>query len=314
MTNKLKILPRRPDAYELLYPWELRRLTNLNGWIPDSIIDTWVEILGQNSPAHVAVVKSTFARKLRLCYEKRASAESEWWHVGVKWSKRWFKYGTTTVILIPVHVTDHWLCVRIDLEAREITVFDSWRPNSLSVPEDWRKHAPHAAILLHLRTWLEHFLETKNEQVDWTLWTMNLDPKSQAFQINGTDCGVYTCFTLALLSRQNGNSDALHKIITPWTVQLYRFSMFVQIQAKYDKEEPFSLPEHAAKLRYENDNNLILIEDSDFSDTSIEVEGPTKVEEDHDLSPLSSLTDLPPTTPPVAPLRRSARKIRHNNM
>ncbi|KAJ7066660.1 hypothetical protein C8F01DRAFT_1366145 [Mycena amicta] len=295
----------------IIYAYHLRQLGSLKGWVHDEIINAWAEVLDWDSGGHISVPTNHFSNKLQTSYTNwhnhGGNDTEEWWKLAVKWSTKWFKHGTTTMVLLPIHVPAHWILAQIDLEARHISIFDSWQGNSSNASGDWRQ-STHARIILMLRTWFQKLHEQFNAPVDWTLWEMDISPPFQSYQINSHDCGIYTCFTMALLCKDPQRSESLNQIITPWAVQMYRFFLFHQLLQEYTEAEivPGEDTEYDARIASSETKEPTKPEVLDskeprspVSEKEAEVKGEhVEPSPEHPFTPPSSLTALPPSPAP----------------
>lgn len=107
------------------------------------------------------------------------------------------------VVLMPIHTPQHWTCLRVDVQARTVELFDSLR---ISITQRSLKSL--ADPVLRFYKGLCDSQDPARDQGRFALtvdaWTLRLTPSPQ--QSNGSDCG---CFVARRMLQELGDSTAL---------------------------------------------------------------------------------------------------------
>ncbi|KAG8135847.1 putative Sentrin-specific protease 2 protein [Naja naja] len=107
--------------------------------------------------------------------------------------KRWTKEVDLfqhDIILVPIHIRLHWALVVIDLRRKTIKYFDSMGQNG-------------TRICMRLLQYLqEESKAKKNLDINISSWTLySMKPHEIPQQLNGSDCGMFTCKFADFVSR-----------------------------------------------------------------------------------------------------------------
>ncbi|KAI9349582.1 hypothetical protein BDR26DRAFT_852393 [Obelidium mucronatum] len=104
-----------------------------------------------------------------------------------RWSKK-FDIFALDMVIIPVHLGMHWCCSVINFRDKRIEYYDSL-------------HGNNEELFRHYRDYLEkESLDKKKVPFNLEGWT-NYCPKEVPGQLNGFDCGVFTCMYAEYRSR-----------------------------------------------------------------------------------------------------------------
>lgn len=160
---------------------DVQTLKGLN-WLNDEIINFYMSLIcerNQNEPAMPKVYAfSTFF------YPKLIKD-------GYSTLRRWTRkvdIFSHDLILIPVHLGLHWTLSCIDFSCKEIRYYDSMNGNNNE-------------CLKALRNYLkDEFADKKKSQFDFADWNC-FHVKDVPQQMNGSDCGMFTCKYAEFLSR-----------------------------------------------------------------------------------------------------------------
>ncbi|XP_058043202.1 sentrin-specific protease 2 isoform X2 [Ahaetulla prasina] len=107
--------------------------------------------------------------------------------------KRWTKEVDLfqhDIILVPIHIRLHWALVVIDLRRKTIKYFDSMGQNGIRIC---------MRLLQYLQ---EESKAKKNLDINVSSWTLySMKPHEIPQQLNGSDCGMFTCKFAEFVSR-----------------------------------------------------------------------------------------------------------------
>ncbi|KAJ7045386.1 hypothetical protein C8F04DRAFT_1064620 [Mycena alexandri] len=201
---------------------------------------------------------------------------------------------------------DYWICAFVDFDHKYLAVFDSWKREP--VPDgDWEQ-SEHAYIFRLLMELFQHLFLSLENAIDWTEWHVDPCPANQPYQVNTLDYGPHTCFLMSCVAaRQTTNIRELNEVITPESVQKFRYVFFGHIM---------KLP----TTPIEPEDNEEIINDSDWEiivpvvsedESEIEASSPRPImpspQTENPLSPLTSIVSFPEVdAEPILP-RRSGR-------
>lgn len=163
------------------YNCEIRRkdietLQGLN-WLNDEVINFYFNMLMERNPKKIYCFNTFFYGKLK--------------DSGHRMLKRWTKkvdIFSFNLILIPIHLGMHWTLASIDMLNKEINYYDSMNGNNQECVK---------LLLIYLRDELE---DKKKEVLDTENWKTTI-VKGIPQQMNGSDCGMFTCKYADYLSR-----------------------------------------------------------------------------------------------------------------
>jgi len=163
------------------YNCEIRRkdidtLVGLN-WLNDEIINFYFNMLMERNPKEIYCFNTFFYGKLK--------------DSGHKMLKRWTKkvdIFSFKLILIPIHLGMHWTLASIDMIKKEITYYDSMNGNNQECVK---------LLLIYLKDELK---DKKKQVLDTENWN-TIIAKGIPQQMNGSDCGMFTCKYADYLSR-----------------------------------------------------------------------------------------------------------------
>ncbi|NXY48538.1 SENP2 protease, partial [Ceuthmochares aereus] len=145
-------------------------------WLNDEIINFYMNLVVERSKKEGYPAVHAFTT---FFYRKLTSG-------GYTTVKRWTRgvdLFKQHVVLVPVHLTNHWTLVVIDMRKKSIKYFDSVAVNSGNkICETLLKY-------LQEESWEKRQLEL--DCSEWTLHSMRSHEIPQ--QWNGSDCGVFVC-------------------------------------------------------------------------------------------------------------------------
>ncbi|KAI6182956.1 hypothetical protein M3Y97_00436000 [Aphelenchoides bicaudatus] len=161
---------------------DLNTLRGLN-WLNDEVINFYLNLIMQRSENHrdlpkVYVFNTFFLKTLN----SRGYA-------GVKRWTRKVDIFDFDVLLIPVHLGNHWCLSVIDMKAREINYFDSLGGTNHGCLETLKNYL------------LEEHRDKKKSELNLSSWSFECRSEIPR-QMNGSDCGVFTCCFAELSSRR----------------------------------------------------------------------------------------------------------------
>jgi len=151
-------------------------------WLNDEVINFYLQMIvtrsSQDNLPSVYACTTFFYPKLK-----------DGGHASVKrWTKK-VDIFSHAIVLIPVHLGMHWCLATIDMQRKAITYYDSMGGNNrgcLKALADYVK---------------EEHLAKKGVPIDMTKWTQVI-AKEIPQQMNGSDCGMFTCKFAEYLSRR----------------------------------------------------------------------------------------------------------------
>lgn len=156
-------------------------------WLNDNIINYYLQMIRQrsrekrasNTPGYLKVeIVNTF------WYPKLATD-------GFSSVSRWTRNANIfdqDIVLVPVHLGNHWCLAVIDVRKKRVNYYDSL-------------HAKNEYCLHLLRQFLiEESMDKKGQKLDISKWQFKCVEDSP-LQRNGHDCGVFLCITAEYLSR-----------------------------------------------------------------------------------------------------------------
>jgi sentrin-specific protease 1 len=148
---------------------DLRRFKGKT-WLNDECINGYLQLVQARNPADVHSFSTFFYST--LCKNGYSGVQ--------RWSRR-FDLFSKKLILIPVHLGMHWTMSCIDLEHRLIMYMDSF-------------HAENNRCLDTLWSYMEsEHRDKKGRPWDSSRWTAKSLSEGVPRQLNGYDCGVFTC-------------------------------------------------------------------------------------------------------------------------
>ena len=160
---------------------DVKKLIGLN-WLNDEIINFYMQMIversGKGKFCSVYAFTTFFYPKLK-----------EGGHSSVKrWTKKVdiFSYS---ILLVPVHLGMHWCLATIDTEKKTITYYDGMGGNNRGCLE---------ALTEYLK---EEHKTRKGTSMDMSNWSQVI-AKQIPQQMNGSDCGMFTCKFAEYLSRR----------------------------------------------------------------------------------------------------------------
>ncbi|CAF0716238.1 unnamed protein product [Brachionus calyciflorus] len=160
---------------------DIQTLKGLN-WLNDEIINFYMSLLCERSQNDQSLLKvhafTTFF------YPKLIKD-------GYSTLRRWTRkidIFSHDLILIPVHLGLHWTLSCIDFSCKEVRYYDSMNGNN----NDCLK-----ALKNYIK---EEYSDKKGGQFDFTNWNF-FHVKDVPQQMNGSDCGMFTCKYAEFLSR-----------------------------------------------------------------------------------------------------------------
>lgn len=159
-------------------------------WLNDEIINFYGNLIMDRSKTSetplpkIHVFNTFFLTQLSQDYMKVRS-----------WSRRFDLFGMDK-ILIPTHLGNHWICSCINLRDKRIEIYDSLGG----------RHQNIAKTLINylVKDWEDKKIKKKlaTEPFNTEDWETNYkNPNIIPQQLNGYDCGVFTCSFMENLSR-----------------------------------------------------------------------------------------------------------------
>lgn len=163
------------------YGCEIRRkdietLQGLN-WLNDEIINFYFNLLMNRNRKDIYCFNTFFYGRLK-----------EKGHQAIKrWTKK-VDLFSFKLILIPIHLGMHWVLASISMVNKEINYYDSMNGNNQECLK---------LLLTYLK---DELLDKKKETLDSENWNTTI-VKGIPQQMNGSDCGMFTCKYADYLSR-----------------------------------------------------------------------------------------------------------------
>ena len=160
---------------------DIKTLSGLN-WLNDEIINFYMQMI---------VARSKSSSNFRPVYAFSTYFYSRLMAGGYTAVQRWtgkmdlFSYS---LVLVPIHLGLHWSLAALDMDAKSITYYDSMGVNN---------EAALAGLSNYLRE--EHRIK-KQTELDLSEWKQVI-AENIPHQINGSDCGMFTCLFAEYLSR-----------------------------------------------------------------------------------------------------------------
>ncbi|VVC25342.1 Ulp1 protease family, C-terminal catalytic domain [Cinara cedri] len=147
-----------------------------NGWLNDEVINHYINMIVQRNPKSIYAFDIFFYTKLN----------SDGFQAACIWTRKKdiFKYKK---ILIPIHLSSHWCLICVNFLDKTIKYYDSLRGSNLSCLN---------TIFSFLQ---EEYKTKKNEIFDCSGW--QLIKAHCPVQLNGNDCGVFTCINAECIAR-----------------------------------------------------------------------------------------------------------------
>ncbi|NWR81808.1 SENP2 protease, partial [Centropus unirufus] len=171
------------SAFKLNVTREDIRTLEGRHWLNDEIINFYMNLLVERSKKEGYPAIHAFST---FFYPKLTSG-------GYRAVKRWTRnvdLFKQDLILIPVHLMEHWTLVVIDTRKKTIKYFDSVGLDGSRICKTLFKY-------LQEESWETRKLELNSSE--WTLHSM--EPHEIPQQWNGSDCGVFVCKYADYLAR-----------------------------------------------------------------------------------------------------------------
>ncbi|XP_070609223.1 sentrin-specific protease 2 isoform X2 [Erythrolamprus reginae] len=152
-------------------------------WLNDVVINFYMNLLVERNKIQRFPVLYAFST---FFYSKLSS-------MGYNAVKRWTKEVDLfqhDIILVPIHIRLHWALVVIDLRRKTIKYFDSMGQNGIRIC---------MRLLQYLQ---EESKAKKNLDINVSSWILySMKPHEIPQQLNGSDCGMFTCKFADFVSR-----------------------------------------------------------------------------------------------------------------
>ena len=173
---------------------DLDTLSGLN-WLNDEIINFYMQMIVSRSADSQGGLPATYA--FNTFFYSRLMEK------GFSAVKRWTKkvdLFSYSVLLIPVHLGMHWCLAVVDVDRKNITYYDSMGGNNEvrqtdSFITDQIIITTSQACVKALAAYLEEEHQDKNKNkppLDTSDWSKVIAKKIPQ-QMNGSDCGMFTC-------------------------------------------------------------------------------------------------------------------------
>lgn len=162
-------------------PHDMETLTKRN-WLNDEIINFYYSLIMDRSEKN---------EKLPKVFIFNSFFYSMLVNDGYDRVKRWTKkidIFAKDLMILPIHLGNHWCCACIDFRRKRIEYFDSL-------------HGRNSQIFPCLVAYLTRESKEKNKDFVESEWVTH-DPKNIPAQENGYDCGVFSCTFAEYLSRR----------------------------------------------------------------------------------------------------------------
>ncbi|XP_078036580.1 sentrin-specific protease 1 [Augochlora pura] len=176
---KNALIPRPPDEVLVegfglrITRKDIHTLADLN-WLNDEVINFYMNLLIARSTNNDRYPKAHAMNT--FFYPKLISGG----HASLKRWTRKIDIFAQDLIVIPIHLDIHWCMSIIDFRDKSIRYYDSMGSNNMK-------------CLSALRQYLEdESLDKKKQQYDTSNWKLEC-PKNIPQQMNGSDCGVFSC-------------------------------------------------------------------------------------------------------------------------
>ncbi|XP_025056585.1 sentrin-specific protease 2 isoform X2 [Alligator sinensis] len=163
-------------------------------WLNDEVINFYMNLLVERNNKQGLPVLHAFST---FFYPKLTSG-------GYQAVRRWTKgvdIFSKDLILVPIHLQVHWGLVVIDVRRKNIKYFDSMGQNGYKICETLRQYL------------LEESKTKRNVDIcssEWTLYSMKSHEIPQ--QLNGSDCGMFTCKYADYISRDKPITFTQHQM------------------------------------------------------------------------------------------------------
>jgi len=162
---------------------DIGTLRGLN-WLNDEIINFYLQMIVSRSVANPSKFQPIYACTT-FFYPKLKDGG----HASVKrWTKK-VDIFSHSLILVPVHLGMHWCLATIDIKKKAITYYDSMGGNNTACLRSLAEYVKN-----------EH-LAKKGKALDMSSW-VQVVAKQIPQQMNGSDCGMFTCKFAEYLSRR----------------------------------------------------------------------------------------------------------------
>lgn len=163
---------------------DIQTLKGLN-WLNDEIINFYMSLICERSTSENSPFENKVYAFSTFFYPKLVKD-------GYSSLKRWTRkidIFAHNIIIIPVHLGMHWTLAIIDFNCKEIRYYDSMNGNNNE-------------CLKALRNYLkDEYADKKNgAQFDLSSWNC-IHVKDVPQQMNGSDCGMFTCKYAEFISR-----------------------------------------------------------------------------------------------------------------
>ncbi|XP_051947993.1 sentrin-specific protease 1-like isoform X2 [Xyrauchen texanus] len=152
---------------------DLQTLNHLN-WLNDEVINFYMNMLVERSKQpylpSVYTFNTFFFPKLR----------SSGYSAVRRWTKK-VDIFSVDIILVPVHLGVHWCLSVVDLRKKSITYFDSMGGSN------------DEACRILLKYLKQESDDKRGQDLDTSEWTLKSKKRNIPQQMNGSDCGMFTC-------------------------------------------------------------------------------------------------------------------------
>jgi len=167
------------EAYRI--PISAKDLATLKGlnWLNDEVINFYMQMIAaRGDPYRVHAFNTFFYSNIR--------------DKGYSSVKRWTKkvdIFAHDIVLVPVHLGMHWCLATIDIKQKSINYYDSMGGNN------------NQCVELLLKYIKEEHMDKKKTDLDTSDWKVEIHKKIPQ-QMNGSDCGMFTCKFAEYISRR----------------------------------------------------------------------------------------------------------------
>lgn len=153
----------------------MHTLDGLN-WLNDEVINFYMELIVKRSKELDDIPK---VHAMNTFFYPKLKTQS---YTSVKrWTRR-VDIFSKDIILFPIHLGVHWCLAIADFRKKELQYLDSMGGNGMA-----------CLRILKNYLWFEH-LDKKKEEYDISTWKEIVFGRNQIpQQMNGSDCGVFTC-------------------------------------------------------------------------------------------------------------------------
>ncbi|KAK9378986.1 uncharacterized protein V2V93DRAFT_392515 [Kockiozyma suomiensis] len=158
-------------------------------WLNDNVIDFYLEMVTQRSREHAAK-HDNFPRSFVYTTHFYSALSTKGYQAVARWGRRkQLNLANLDYIFVPINVHNtHWCVSVINIKEKRFEYYDSMAGGP-------------GSAFSHLREYIHNESRTQNVPMDDIHEWEDYVPNDSPLQRNGYDCGVFTCKTVEVLSR-----------------------------------------------------------------------------------------------------------------